>query len=273
MNDSSFSEKPLLMSDDWEIPEYEPRIFQSKTSTYCIVTAAWNEGDKCVNQYLRMAPYSSEIDFIVVNRGEELISLDESFLTRKLCIRNLLQVNEPGQSSAYRTGLAFAMARGYEGVIMKDSNGKDDVSAIPSFVHNLENGYDLVQGSRFMRGGFHENTPLYRIIAIRIVAATILWLGCKYWYSDQNNGFKGFSRKFLLDHRILPFRKAFRSHNLQVYLNYAAAKHGFTIIQVPTSRVYPSEGQLASKIQSVGQHIRHLGDYIEISMGKHNPKE
>jgi len=266
---NSQSQEPL--GEEWELPVQEIRCFAKRKCKYCIVTACWNEGEKSYEQYRRMRPYTKELDFIVANRGDDLPDLGDDVLKNEFQIRTLLQIEEPGQSAAYRAALAYGLREGYDGIIMIDSNGKDGVEKMPSFVSHLDEGFDLVNGSRFMKGGYHENTPLYRVIAIRIIAAGILWLGSHYWYTDQNNGFKAFSREFLLDDRVQPFRKIFQMHNLQVYLNYAAAKHKFLVVQVPTSRVYPSEGPIPSKFVSIRQFWKHLWDYIDAARGRYNP--
>jgi dolichol-phosphate mannosyltransferase len=253
----------------WQIPPFAARSFAPKRSDLCILTAAWDEGPASLAQYERMRPFSAEFDFIIVNRGTYLPSQGDERLAA-LRVNTLLQVDTPGQSPAYRAGLAFALRRGYEHVIILDSNGKDDVTSMPQYVQALCDGTDLVQGSRFMAGGHHEHTPIVRQIAIRVVAAFLLWLGTGYWYSDQTNGFKGLSRRFLLDPRVQPFRDILAGHSLLVYLNYAAARHGFRVVQVPASRVYPADGTVPTKL-STGQALLHILDYLRAITGRFDP--
>ncbi len=254
-----------------EIPSYSKKELSVRKSKYCIITALWNEGEKALTQYRSMKRYTAESDFIIAIRGEDLDKFSDEELKEQFGIRTILKIDSPGQSTAYRVAMSYALDQGYEGIIMIDSNGKDSPSAFPSFIEKLDQGYDLVQGSRFMKGGYHENTPLIRIFAIRCVAAFWIWLGSGYWYSDQNNGFKGFSRRVLLDDKIQPLRSIFKFHNLQVYLNYAIPKHGFKVVQVPTSRVYPKTGPLPSKLKGITPLIRHLKDYIDAAIGRLDP--
>ena len=204
-----------------------------------------------------------------MNRGDFLPSQGEA-VHRQLNICCILNVAMPGQSPAYRAGLAWAMQRGYEGVVILDSNGKDGVSVLPRFFELLGQGYDFVQGSRFMPGGYHENTPLIRQFGIRVVSAGLLWAGTGTWYSDQNNT-KGLSRRFLLDSRVQPFRNVFVGHGLLPFLNYAAARHDFRVIQTPTSRCYPADGTIPSKLVSKRQLLAHLLDYVRVATGRFDP--
>lgn len=260
----------LPESDAWAVPPYEAVEYSPRRSHRCILTAAWDEGERSLRQYRDMVPYTAEHDFVVANRGDFFPSQDE-VVHRSLNISAVLSVTEPGQSQAYRAGLAWALQRGYEGIVILDSNGKDDVAALPRYFDLLAAGNDLVQASRFMHGGHHENTPLARQIAIRVVAAGILWAATGTWYTDQCNGFKGFSRRFLLDPRVQPFRERFVGHGLLPYLNYAAARHGFRLVQTPTSRCYPANGHVPSKLVSNRQLFAHLLDYVRTATGRCDP--
>jgi len=254
----------------WQLPEHSVRTFAPRKSRYCIVTAAWDEGERSYRQYREMVPHTGGLDFIVASRGDGLRRLDERTLSRDFNIRCLIQVDAPGQSSAYRAAIALALRDGYEGVIMIDSNGKDDVDGLPSFVRHLEEGYDLVQGCRYLPGGESRNTPPFRTFCIRVLSPLLLYPATGYWYRDQTNGFKAFSRTFLLDPRVQPFRDCFRFHNLQVYLNYAAAKHRFRLIEIPARRNYPA-GKVPTKFTSLRQLWDLLADYVEVARGRLDP--
>jgi hypothetical protein len=257
-------------SPEWAVPPADVREYAPRRSQYCIVTTAWDEGERSLHQYREMTPYTADHDFIVVNRGSFLPSQGEA-AHRQLNINAILDVATPGQSPAYRAGLAWALRRGYEGIVIVDSNGKDGMDALPRFFASLADGYDLVQGSRFMAGGHHENTPLIRQFAIRAVIPGLLWAGCGTWYTDQSVGFKAFSRRFLLDPRVQPFREIFTGYSILPYLNYAAPRHGFRVVQIPTSRCYPEDGTIPTKLNSTRQMLVLLLDYVRASARRFDP--
>jgi len=251
------------------MPAVPHRVFHPRRSRYCLITAAWNE-PKAAAFYARVRAVKGDTDFVVAARGTFLDGYSQKELQEEFGIRAVLAIPQAGQSLAYRHAFEFALEEGYQGIVMIDSNGKDDPRALPSIIKRLEGGDDLVQACRYMPGGHEENTPRLRALAIRAIVPSILWLGCRYWYRDQTNGFKGFSRRFLEDPRIQPLRDVFVHHNLQVYLNYAAAKHGFRVVEVPASRVYPP-GEVPTKLTSNAALVRLLGDYLRVSMGRLDP--
>lgn len=74
-------------------------------------------------------------------------------------------------------GMYFALDRNYKGVLTIDGNNKDSIEDVPEFIAKLQEGYDLVQGSRFIRGGHAINTPPVRYAAVRLIHAPLVSLG------------------------------------------------------------------------------------------------
>ena len=56
-------------------------------------------------------------------------------------------------------GMYFALDRNYKGIQTIDGNNKDSIEDVPEFIAKLQEGYDLVQGSRVISGGHAINTP------------------------------------------------------------------------------------------------------------------
>jgi len=158
----------------------------------------------------------------------------------------------PGKLSAQmRMGLAWCLDQGFEGVITIDGNGKDGLAAIPRFVELLDNGYDHIQGSRFVRGGKHYNTPSLRYLGVRLLHAPLISLAARFRYTDTTNGFRGYSRRLLRDERVLPFRDCFEAYELHYYLAIRAARLGLRCTETPVVRSYPPGGTVPTKIKGL----------------------
>ena len=83
-------------------------------------------------------------------------------------VNTLLTKTGPGRQGAQlRMGMYFALDRNYKGILTIDGNNKDSIEDVPEFIAKLQEGYDLVQGSRFIRGGHAINTPPVRYAAVR----------------------------------------------------------------------------------------------------------
>jgi dolichol-phosphate mannosyltransferase len=91
----------------------------------------------------------------------------------------------------------YCIREGYEYVITMDGNDKDGEDGIELIRKTLLGGFDFVQGSRFVRGGEAINTPLSRLLAIRLIHAPITSIGARFWYTDTTNGFRGHSANLI----------------------------------------------------------------------------
>lgn len=253
------SSRAALVTD---APSFVCREFFPRRTRYCVVVVVLNEGDRLRRQLGRMRERAELADIVVADGDSSDGSTDPAFLTA-MGVRALLVTQEQGLSTATRMGLSYAMDQGYEAVITIDGNGKDGVEALPAFLEALESGYDLVQGSRFMKGGVHRNTPWERYVGIRYVMAPLLALGCRFYYSDPTNAFRALSMRFLKDPKVQPLRPVFVRFSLQHYLIYRAARLGYRITEVPVSRVYPDDGSVPTKIIGLRLKLQNLFELVK----------
>lgn len=229
----------------------------------------WNEGDRIRRQLRQMSAFASTADIIVVDGGSTDGSLEHSFLAENL-VTALVVTYERGLGTAVRLALAFALMQGYEGIITVDGNGKDGIEAVTEFAAALNEGWDLVQGSRFLVGGVHGNTPLDRLLAIRLLAAPLSKLS-GFKYSDPTNGFRALSRRYLLDPRLQPIRPQFVHFNLQHYLIFEAPRLGFKVKEIPVKRIYPKHGPVPTKIDGIRDRWRVMSALLATVVGWYRP--
>lgn len=231
-------------------------VFKVRASRWAVVIPVLDEGERILTQLRRLESIGGA-DLILVDGGSQDGSTQPRRLS-ELGVRVLLLVKQRGLGRALQAGTALAMRDGYDGVITVDGNGKDGVEALPQFIDRLEAGYDLVQGSRFMAGGLAVNTPWARKLGIQWLISPLLSLSAGFRYTDPTNGFKGLSRRLLEDCRLQPFREELSEFNWQFYVNARAPQLGMRIIEIPVSRVYPSTGEIPTKIRGVRAHSKLL---------------
>lgn len=169
-------------------------------------------------------------------------------------------------------GYAYALRQGYEGIITIDGNGKDNPNSIPLIIKQLDAGYDYLQGSRFVKGGKGVNTPLFRLLAIRLFHAPFLSLVSGFWFTDTTPGFRGYSCRYLLDPRVQPFRDVFNTYELLAYLTVRAPQLGFKTKEVPITRSYPVTGKIPTHISHFRGSLQLLSILFRTALGKLNPE-
>ncbi len=258
-----------LHGDDVHAPSYLIEWHRPRARRWAIAVFVINEGEKIRKQLRAMQDYAALVDLIVADGGSADGSLDKT-LMKEVEAKALLVKTGPGKlSSQMRMAMDYAMAEGYEGLIVIDGNGKDGLEAIPSFVAALEAGFDHVQGSRFITGGHHENTPLIRYLAVRLLHAPLLSLTSGHRHTDTTNGFRAYSRKLLIDPDVAVFRPCFDRYQLHYHLAVESALRGFRLTELPVSRVYPAGGKTPTKINGIGGLVAVLRQLFDVCRGKY----
>jgi glycosyltransferase involved in cell wall biosynthesis len=240
---------------------------------YCVVIPVINEGRRIADLLGRMKEIgtASLADIIIVDGGSTDGSLDLEML-KSAGVRTLITKTGPGRLSAQlRCGYAYALDEGYAGIVTIDGNNKDDPEPIGAFIEALRSGVDFVQASRFIPGGVAENTPISRWIAIRLVHAPLSSLASGKWWTDTTQGYRGYSRRLLLDERVQPFRDVFETYELLAYISVRAPRLGFKCQELPTARRYPPD-EVPTKISSVRGNAKVLKILLAACIGKYNPR-
>lgn len=254
-----------------EVPEYKVLYDAGKKNRYAVCVFVINEGEKVRKQLRSMKQYTDLVDVIVADGG----STDGSFeggILEEAGVAMLLEKTGPGKLSAQmRMAFDCCLNKGYDGVVVIDGNGKDGLDALPEFIEKLNAGYDHIQGSRFIPGGHHENTPLIRYFAVNLLHAPLISLAAGFRYTDTTNGFRAYSADLLGSDKLLIFRNCFDRYQLHYYLAIEAAREGYKICEVPVSRVYPAEGKTPTKIKGLRGPLGVLRQLVDVCLGKYKP--
>jgi glycosyltransferase involved in cell wall biosynthesis len=257
---------------DWQIPSFTFAEFFPRQTKYCIVIPVINEGERIRRQLESMREIAKLADILIADGGSTDGSLAQHGL-RALGVRTLLTKTGPGKLSAQlRMAYAYALRAEYEGIVTIDGNNKDGVEAIPSFLAEIDAGFDLVQGSRFVAGGEAVNTPTLRWWSIKLMHAPVISWGAGFHYTDTTNGFRGYSRKLLLDPRVGPFRDIFETYELLAYLSVRAPQLGYRVKEIPVARRYPAHGKTPTKIGMIRGNSKLLRILFSAAMGRYNPQ-
>ncbi|MBW5409735.1 glycosyltransferase family 2 protein [Brachyspira hampsonii] len=248
-----FTKEELLKMEN-KIPSYEKYEFFKKKTKYALIIAIRNEGERFTLQMNKMknADIFIKCDVFICDGSDKNYSLSIDFI-KEIGVRKLL-INKSGNDG--RTlklkQLLYEAARDeYDGVIMVDGNNKDNVDeSLSLFIEKLDEGYDLIQATRFTLGGKEENTPFLRKIGLRLIASPLISLMSGFHYDDVLNGFRALSKNYMLDKRIDLFREEFVYYEYDIYPLVHVKKLGYKVCQIPTIRKYP-KNEVPSKIKGM----------------------
>ncbi len=258
------------------LPEYELTQLEQKKNRYLICIPVLNEGKRFEKQLLRMKKLGigKIADLLICDGGSTDGSADPAMLSRYGATALVIRKSKGHLSDQLMLGYYYAVVRGYEGTITIDGNGKDGVEGIFQMVQALDEGYDFIQGSRYIKGGTAINTPKFREWAIRLIHVPIVRLLSGFSYTDTTNGFRAHSVKVFCDKQIQPFRYgSFPTYSLIHYLTVIIPRLGYKVKEIPVVRKYPKKGKVPTKISPLKGNLDLLKILWNIALHKYDPKE
>lgn len=232
------------------VPRFECMEYKGKEKEYVVLIPIINEGERIIKELKRAYKFHvSDYADIVICDGGSADGCTEEARLRKLSVNTLLVKQDEGRQGAQlRMGIWWAWQRGYKGIITIDGNNKDSIEDVPHFIEKLKEGYDFVQGSRFIKGGRAINTPFIRLISVRFIHAPIISLTAHRHFTDTTNAYRAYSVRYLKDERVLPLRDIFMTYELLAYLSVRATQIGYKSCEIPVTRAYPRTGKMPTKI-------------------------
>lgn len=234
-------------------------------TTLSIVIPAYNEED-CIVQTIQTISKTLEIEqidyeILVVNdnsrdRTEELLQQITSHNSKLRYVNNY-----------YPNGFGFAVRCGLENftgdavaVVMADSS--DAPEDIVSYFHKLQEGYDCVFGSRFIKGGKVIDYPGHKLVVNRL-ANLFIQILFSLKFNDITNAFKVYRKEVI--EGISPLIS--HHFNLTVELPLKAIVRGYSFTTIPIIWRNRTTGVSKLKLKEMGS--RYLFIVLYIWLEKH----
>lgn len=156
------------------------------------VIPAFNEEACLANTVAELKAACPGIDYVVVNDG----STDS---TREVIAKNgLLGVNLPintGLTSAFKTGMKYALRHGYDAVVQFDADGQHVPAYLPVMAQALrQEGTNIIVASRYLDGSVKPTGARgagSRLITFLIKATTGVLI------TDPTSGMRMYNRKMI----------------------------------------------------------------------------
>jgi len=172
--------------------------------------------------------------------------------------RILYRIGQRGFGSALRHGFDHAAS---EVMIPFMGDSSDDPQAIPRMIQRIEEGWDVVAGSRYMRGGAIVGDTIKQRIS-RLYSLVVRWAGGPKIH-DVSNAFKAYRRVVI---EAVP--TVSDSFDISVELTVKASRAGFRVGEVPT--VWTNRVLGASNFR-VGRETKHYGRWLLFALRSRLP--
>ncbi len=160
-----------------------------------LVIPAYNEEDNIIGVVKNIKEKYPEFDYIIVNDG----STDH---TSRRCHRNEFEILDLpvnlGLAGAFQAGLKYAYKKDYDCVIQFDADGQHRPEYIKKMLEKMEEGYDIVIGSRFVEQKKPWNL---RMIGSRMITTAILLTTGKR-LADPTSGMRMFNKTMIKEFAV-----------------------------------------------------------------------
>lgn len=145
-----------------------------------------------------------------------------------------------GLGTAYIEGFKYGIEKNYDYIFEMDCDFSHNPKDLVRMLEALENGADVVVGSRYVKGGGTVNWPMDRRIlsyGASLYVRLITWM----WVKDPTAGFVGYHRKVLETIDLSKIR--FIGYAFQIDMKFAAWLLKFKIKEIPIIFADRIEGQ------------------------------
>ena len=192
-----------------------------------VITPTYNERkniDTLINRVHVAAPMA-HILVVDDNSPDGTGDFVKQFKGKKGWVHLIERPSKMGLGTAYCTGFLWALENSYDIIMQIDADLSHDPAMIPEML-NLIQDYDLVIGSRYIKGVNVVNWPLSRLMqswSANIYAKVIT--GVPVW--DLTGGFKCWRRYVLENLDIKTIRS--EGYSFQIETTFRAYNHGARI--------------------------------------------
>lgn len=194
-----------------------------------------NEEDK-IHRIISKVPRDLVDEVLVVNDCSNDDTEGEALKGGATVITNK---KTEGCGASIRIGVDYALAKGYDIVVVMAGNGKDNAKNIPALIDAIDSGgYDFVQGSRYLKGGTWENMPFHRVLGTKVYSLLFSLLTRKR-ITDATNGFRAYRATLFDDKRLNIWQEWLANYEVESYMFSKTIILGYMVGEVPVSKIYP----------------------------------
>lgn len=204
----------------------------------CFVLPTYNEEENIENiiqQILKEEKNQSKHTFSILVVDDNSTDETQTIVQRYISLNSkvhLVTGQKKGLGDAYKRGFKFALNDLKADLIFQmDSDGQHDASLIPDFVSYIEEGKDVVIGSRFIDGGTTPDFSFTRLLMSKVGNLLVRYVGGIAQVKDCTSGYRAIRASYLkeLDFSYL----STRGYSFQSSLICDLAWRGADISEIP----------------------------------------
>ncbi len=155
-----------------------------------IVIPCYNE-EKVIGEVIKDIKKEGWKNIVVVDDGSADNTFDRAKREKVFALRHILN---RGKGAAVKTGLEFAKSKNADIVVTIDGDGQNNPKEIRKLVKKIEEGFDVVMGTRFEKK--KNKVPTFNRLANKFANIFIFFV-YGIMVSDSQSGFRAYSKRAL----------------------------------------------------------------------------
>jgi len=191
-----------------------------------IIMPAYNENHRLTDLLKKIRKMTAVMDVVVVDDGS-LIPVKSKTIPKITVLRHEINL---GKGAAMKTGAEFAFSHNAEAVIFMDSDGQHDPQELVKFINKLNEGYDIVFGSR--RPSL--DTPLVRLVGNKFASA-YMNLVFGVFIKDILSGYRGLTYRA---YKQLKWESSKYGVETEMIARLGRHPHSLRYIELPIETIY-----------------------------------
>lgn len=197
-----------------------------------VVIPTYNERENILKLAKEILNLNQDFHILIIDdnspdgTGQVIDDLADEFNRVHVCHRS----KKMGLGSAYLVGFGIALESRFDYIIEMDADFSHDPKNLPKFLEKFNEGYDVVIGSRYIKGGGVSNWSGDRKALSKyanIYARMVTGLPVK----DTTGGFNGYRRSVLEAIDLSSVHS--NGYAFQIEMKYRAWKGGFKLVEFP----------------------------------------
>ena len=189
-------------------------------------------------------------------------------IAERMGVKVLSQPRRSGVGAAIRRAIRYAEENGFGILVILAGNDKDRPHEIHRLVEPIvRDGYDFVQGSRYLPGGDFGNMPLYRQISTRFIHPLLFSLVSGKKITDSTNGFRALRVSCFKDQRIDIDQDWIDRYELEPYIFFKFIRLGYRVKEVPVTKIYPPKALGYTKMRPFSSWWSILRPLVFLGLG------
>ncbi len=166
-----------------------PEVPSSEKPSVMVAMPAYNEQERVGATVAAVKPFAAVV--VVVDDGSKDNTIAAAEDAGAVVIRH--RINQ-GYGGALRTIFLTAQKYKPDILIIIDSDGQHDPKDVPRFVEKIQEGYDVVIGSRFLNKSSKDMIPGYRKLGMKVLDRATMMAAGNIRVSDSQCGYRAYAK-------------------------------------------------------------------------------